>query len=128
MSRVISTKTIAKGVDQTVTRRTRRVVIDATADGRYRVTAEREDVAEIGGQQVGGTTAAPYVTLEHDAVLAHPDFASVQKAIAAAIDQAEEAEEKARAEREAATLAFEEARAAQAAAAAAATATKSDEG
>ncbi len=86
MARTISTTPLAKNTARTVERRTRRTVIETTADGRFRLTAEREEVTWIGDEQVGAPVAAGVIVLSHDEIVGSKDFASVVGAISGAID------------------------------------------
>ncbi len=97
MARTISTTPI-KDAARTVERRTRRVVIESTADGRFRLTAEREEVTWIGDEMIGAPVAAGNIVLSHDEIVGSKDFASVVAAISGAIDAKDEAMEKAAAE------------------------------
>ncbi len=98
MARTISTTPIAKDAARTVERRTRRVVIESTADGRFRLTAEREDVTWIGDDLIGAPVAAGNIVLSHDEIVGSKDFTSVVAAISGAIDAKDEAMEKAAAQ------------------------------
>ncbi len=89
MSRTIATSDIAKGVPLESVRRTRRVVIEATPEGVYSLTAERETVALVNGVQVGAPSSSGIVTIGHADLVKHPNFAAVQKVISGAIDAAE---------------------------------------
>lgn len=86
MARTLTTSTIAKDLDQTVERRTRRVCIEVTVDGRVTVTAEQEDVTRLNGKQIGGPVPAGAIVIGHDEAVANPSFRMVQAAIAGAVD------------------------------------------
>ncbi len=98
MSRIISTSTTpVKAVQRQTIRRTRRVCIEAKADGTYFLTAEREDLFTIDGEIVS-TKPAPSVVIADAEIKAHKDLAVVQMALVQAIDDKEQAIEDAAAD------------------------------
>jgi hypothetical protein len=86
MSAIVSTTDIAPGVTKTVIHRTRRTVIEATPEGRYTLTAEREEVTLINDQIVGAPLNLPPVILNHEDIVANSVFGVVQAAISQAIE------------------------------------------
>ncbi len=86
MSRIISSIiTPAKSVERIVARRTRRVCIEATAEGRYNLVAEQEDPITLDGE-IASVSPAPSIVITHDEIVKNKDLGMVQAALVKAID------------------------------------------